>query len=55
MPPHLWRCAGLRGHGGRLGWCLLAETLGLVPTGRPQEAAGIVSNGLFFEQSGLTI
>ena len=39
MPPHLWRCAGLRGHGGRLGRCLLAETLGLVPTGRPQEAA----------------
>ena len=38
MPPHLWRCAGLRGHGGRLGRCLLAETLGLVPTGRPQEA-----------------
>ena len=39
MPPHLWRCAGLRGPGGRLGRCLLAETLGLVPTGRPQEAA----------------
>ena len=39
MPPHLWRCTGLRGPGGRLGWCLLAETLGLVPTGRPQEAA----------------
>ena len=39
MPPHLWRCAGLRGHGGHLGRCLLAETLGLVPTGRPQEAA----------------
>ena len=39
MPPHLWRCAGLRGHGGRLGRCRLAETLGLVPTGRPQEAA----------------
>ena len=39
MPPYLWRCAGLRGHGGRLGRCLLAETLGLVPTGRPQEAA----------------
>src|SRR5215831_21361383 len=39
MPPHLWRYAGLRGHGGRLGRCLLAETLGLVPTGRPQEAA----------------
>lgn len=39
MPPHLWRCAGLRGHGGRLGRGLLAETLGLVPTGRPQEAA----------------
>ena len=33
MPPYLWRCAGLRGHGGRLGRCLLAETLGLVPTG----------------------
>ena len=39
MPPHLWRYAGLRGHGGRLGRCLLAEPLGLVPTGRPQEAA----------------
>ena len=39
MPPHLWRCAGLRGHGGRLGRCLLAETLGPVPTGCPQEAA----------------
>ena len=39
MPPHLWRCAGLRGRSGRLGRWLLAETWGLVPTGRPQEAA----------------
>ena len=39
MQPRLWRCAGLRGRGGRLGRCLLAETLGPVPTGRPHEAA----------------
>src|SRR5262249_2557553 len=39
MPPHLWRCAGLRGRSGRLSRWLLAETWGLVPTGRPQEAA----------------
>ena len=39
MPPHLWRCAGLRGRSGRLDRWLLAETSGLVPTGRPQEAA----------------
>ena len=39
MPPHLWRGAGLRGHGGRLGRCLLAETLGLSTTWGQHEAA----------------